>query len=185
MPQCWLCAFTYFCSMSALPTPDKKLLALRKRLFDEGLGVYFDGLWQVEVRVERSKRLGSECQRREVLAHCVWYWTCYRYVPTLKAFMVRVQTYLHHPTYGQARSLPGAVKAVKRRHSCGASAVNASLAPTLATTNQDNAKPEYQYAGFDCAKAFLKVLAYILCALFIMFSSLVIFNMVTMQWALA
>ena len=67
MPQCWLCAFTYFCSMSALPTPEKKLLALRKRLYDEGLDVYFDGLWQVEVRVERSKRLGSESQRREVL----------------------------------------------------------------------------------------------------------------------
>ena len=50
-----------------MPTPEKKLLALRKRLYDEGLGVYFDGLWQVEVRVERSKRLGSESERKEVL----------------------------------------------------------------------------------------------------------------------
>ena len=50
-----------------MPTPEKKLLALRKRLCDEGLGVYLDGLWQVEVRVERSKRLGSESERREVL----------------------------------------------------------------------------------------------------------------------
>ncbi len=95
--------------------------------------------------------------------------------------MVRLQTYLHHPIYGQARRLPDAVKAVKRRHSSGASAVNASLAPTSATSNQDNTKPEYQYAAFDCAKAFFKVLAYILCVLFIMFSSLVIYNMVTMQ----
>ena len=59
--------------MSALPPLDAKLLALRKRLCDEGLGVYFDGLWQVEVRVEPSTRLGSDCQRRKVLAHCVWY----------------------------------------------------------------------------------------------------------------
>ena len=74
-----------------------------------------------------------------------------------------------------------AVKAVKRRHSSGASAVNANLAPVSATTKQNNAKPEYQYAGFGCAKAFFKVLAYFLCVLFIMFSSLVIYNMVTMQ----
>jgi len=93
--------------------------------------------------------------------------------------MVQLQTYLHHPTYGQTRSLPDAVKAVKRRHSSGASAVNANLAPISATTKQDNAKPEYQYAGFAYAKAFFKVLAYILCVLFIMFSSLVIYNMVT------
>ena len=65
----------HFCSMSALPTPHKKLLALRKRLCDEGLGVHCDDLWQVEVRVERSKRPGSESQRKEVLAHCVWYST--------------------------------------------------------------------------------------------------------------
>ena len=42
--------------------------------------------------------------------------------------MVRIQTYFYHPTYGQARSLPDAVKAVKGRHSSGAPAVNASLA---------------------------------------------------------
>ena len=50
-----------------MSTPEKKLLALEKRLCDEGLGVHFDGLWQVEIRVERSKRSGSESQRREVL----------------------------------------------------------------------------------------------------------------------
>ena len=50
-----------------MPTPERKLLALRKRLCDEGLGVHFDKLWQVELRVERSKRLGSESQGREVL----------------------------------------------------------------------------------------------------------------------
>ncbi|DBA90743.1 TPA: hypothetical protein ACH3X1_003951 [Trebouxia sp. C0004] len=70
--------------------------------------------------------------------------------------MVRIQTYLHHPTYGQVRSLPDAVRAVKGRHSSGAPAVNASLAPTSAIV--DNAKPEYQSAGFGCpiAKAFFK-----------------------------
>jgi len=95
--------------------------------------------------------------------------------------MVRIQTYLHHPTYGQARSLPDAVKAVKGRHSSGAPAVNASLAPTSAIV--DNAKPEYQSAGFGCpiAKAVFKVLAYTLCTLFVLFSSLVVYNMVTMQ----
>ncbi|DBB10008.1 TPA: hypothetical protein ACH3X3_001596 [Trebouxia sp. C0006] len=71
--------------------------------------------------------------------------------------MVRIQTYLHHPTYGQVRSLPDAVRAVKGRHSSGAPAVNASLAPTSAIV--DNAKPEYQSAGFGCpiAKAFFKM----------------------------
>ena len=59
--------------MSALPALDAKLLALRKRLCDEGLGVYFDGLWQVEVRVEPSTWLGADSQRRKVLAHYVWY----------------------------------------------------------------------------------------------------------------
>ena len=95
--------------------------------------------------------------------------------------MVRIQTYFHHPTYGQARSLPDAVKAVRRRHSSGASAVNANLAPISAIV--DNAKPEYQSAGFGCpiAKAFFKVLAYTLCTLFVLFSSLVVYNMVTMQ----
>lgn len=119
------------------------------------MGECFDGLWRVEIRVERSKRSGSENARRE--------------------------TYLHHPTYGQVRSLPDAVRAVKGRHSSGAPAVNASLAPTSAIV--DNAKPEYQSAGFGCpiAKAFFKVLAYTLCALFVLFSSLVVYNMVTMQ----
>ncbi|KAL3148185.1 hypothetical protein ABBQ38_014219 [Trebouxia sp. C0009 RCD-2024] len=141
--------------MPALPTANKKLLELRKRLCDEDLGECFDGLWRVEIRVERSKRSGSENARRE--------------------------TYLHHPTYGQVRSLPDAVRAVKGRHSSGAPAVNASLAPTSAIV--DNAKPEYQSAGFGCpiAKAFFKVLAYTLCALFVLFSSLVVYNMVTMQ----
>ena len=59
---------THFYSM---PTPDKKLLQLRKRLCDEDLGECFDGLWQVEIHVERSKRSGSDKERREVLAHCV------------------------------------------------------------------------------------------------------------------
>ena len=95
--------------------------------------------------------------------------------------MVRIQTYLHHPTYGQVRSLPDAVRAVKGRHSSGAPPMNASLAPTSAIV--DNAKPEYQSAGFGCpiAKVFFKVLAYTLCALFVLFSSLVVYNMVTMQ----
>ena len=53
--------------MSTLPTPERKLLTLEKRLCDESLSVHFDGLWQVEFRVERSKRSGSESQRREVL----------------------------------------------------------------------------------------------------------------------
>ena len=66
--------------------------------------------------------------------------------------MVQVQTYLHHPTYGQTRSIS-------------------------ATTKQDNAKPEYQHAGFGCAKAFFKVLAYILSILSIMFLSFLIYNM--------
>ena len=57
--------------MSALPALDAKLLALRKRLCDEGMGVYFDGLWQVEVRVEPSTWLGADSQRRKVLAHYV------------------------------------------------------------------------------------------------------------------
>ena len=99
----------------------------------------------------------------------------------LIAFVVQAQTYFHHPTYGQTKSLPDAVRAVKRRHLSGASAVNANLAPISATTKQDDAKPQNHYAGFDCAKAFFKVLAHILCVLFIMFSSLVIYNMVTMQ----
>ena len=103
--------------------------------------------------------------------------------PDINSFIVPVQTYLHHPTYGQARSLPGAVNAVKRRHSSGASVVNASPAPTLATVKPDNAKSEYQSRRFDCptAKAFFKVVAYILGAMIVMFSSLVIYNMVTMQ----
>ena len=95
--------------------------------------------------------------------------------------MVQVQTYLNHPTYGQAKSLPGVVRAVKGRHSSGASAVKANLAPISTSTKQDDAKPQNQYAGFGCAKAFFRVLAYILCILRIMFSSLVIYNMFTMQ----
>ena len=97
--------------------------------------------------------------------------------------MVQVQTYFHHPIYGQTRSLPSAVRAVKGRHSSSASAVNANLAPVSASTKQDNinAKPQNQYAGFGCANAFFKVLAYILCTLLIMFSSLVIYNMFTLQ----
>ena len=94
--------------------------------------------------------------------------------------MVQVQTYLNHPIYGQTTSLPGAIRAVKVRHLSGASAVNANLAPNLASTKQDNAKPQNQYAGFGCAKAFFKVLAYILCILLVVFSSLVIYNMFTM-----
>ena len=101
--------------------------------------------------------------------------------PGTDSFIIQVQTYFHHPTYGQTRSLLGAVRAVKTRHSSGASAVNANLAPIAATTKQDNAKPQNQYAGFGCAKAFSKVLAYILCILFIMFSSLEMYNMLTMQ----
>ncbi|KAL3160365.1 hypothetical protein ABBQ32_010696 [Trebouxia sp. C0010 RCD-2024] len=143
--------------MPALPTPDKKLLQLRKRFYGEDLDEYFDGLWQVELRVERSKRSGSENQRREA--------------------------YFHHPTYGKARSLPDAVRAVKGWHSSSTSVVNASLAPTVATVKQDNAKLDNQSASFDwpAAKAFLKAVAYILCAVFVLFSSLVIYNLVTMQ----
>ncbi len=162
--------------MSALPTPDKKLLALRKRLCDEGLGVYFDGLWQVEVRVERSKRLGSESQRREVLCLVL---KMPLLCPGTESFYGST-TDLPSPSHlWTNQKLAGCCQAVKRRHSSGASAVNANLAPISATTKQDNAKPEYQYAGFAYAKAFFNVLAYILCVLFIMFSSLVIYNMVT------
>ena len=60
-------ALTHFYSMPALPTADKKLLELRKRLCDEDLGECFDRLWRAEIRVERSKRPGSENARREVL----------------------------------------------------------------------------------------------------------------------
>ena len=64
--------------------------------------------------------------------------------------------------------------------------MNASLAPTVATVKQDNAKLEYQSASFDwpTAKAFLKAVAYILCAVFVL-SSLVIYYLVTMQQSLA
>ena len=73
--------------MPALPTPDKKLLQLRKRLCEEDLDEYFDGLWQVELRVERSKRSGSGNERREVLAQCACFGTekCYRHVAVLIA----------------------------------------------------------------------------------------------------
>lgn len=103
------------------------------------------------------------------------------------SFMVGIQAYFHHPTYGQARSLPDAVRAVKRWHSSSTPVVNASLAPTVATVKQDNAKLEYQSASFDwpTAKAFLKAVAYILCAVFVLFSSLVIYYLVTMQQSLA
>ena len=50
--------------------------------------------------------LNGWAQKVKEERYCIWYLTCCRCVPALKAFMVQVQTYLHHPNYGQTRSLP-------------------------------------------------------------------------------
>ena len=106
--------------------------------------------------------LNGWAQKVKEERYCVWYWIwCHRRVLALTAFIVQVQTYFHHPTYGQIRSLPDAVRVGKRHHSSSASesAVTANPAPISASTEQDTTKPEY--AGFGCAKAFFMVLAYI------------------------
>ena len=73
--------------------------------------------------------------------------------------------------------LSDAVRAIVRRHSSTASAVNANLAPISATTKQYVTQPDY----FGCVKACSKVLAYILCVLIVMFSGLVLYTMVAME----
>ena len=108
---------------------------------------------------------------------------------------VCIQSYFHHEEYGQARTLPDAVRIV-RRHLFRTSSLSASpshasesdatelAGPVPAATEQAHAEAaplEVQCAKRHPVKGLVKTLAYIVCLLFLLFIGLVVQELVTLK----